>query len=270
MSRPETLPDFANPPLNEVVLGVQFSSPRGYQQILAYEVWGLYRSQFPNVEELPPLPPSFETFGLPSPMQFNFNVMTGAKHDRFWFLSPKGDELIQFQDDRLLHNWRKVGDATNEYPRFERMIESFEAELLKLQQYCAKLTPQELNVTQCEVSYINHIYVDADDRQLDAGDVFRFAQFPGEKPEDFSFNFRRTISGADGSPIGRITGEVQSAIHNQTGSKIFIFTLTARGAPAKPNIASALEFLKVGREMVVNSFAELTTEAAHKIWGRKT
>lgn len=268
MSRPDNLPDFGRPPLNEVVLGAQFSKPRGYMQILAYKVWELYRAEFPSVEELQPLPPSFETFGLPSPMQFNFNVMTGAKHNRFWFLSPNSDELIQFQDDRLLHNWRKVGDMKNEYPRFERMIERFEGELRIFEKYCASLTPQELNITQCEVSYINHIYADGRNGQMDPGDVFHFAQFPGERPEDFSFNFRRTISGRDGAPIGRIIGELQSAVHSQTGSKIFIFTLTARGAPTNPTVASALEFLKVGREIVVNNFAELTTEAAHKIWGR--
>lgn len=64
LPRPDHLPDFRTPPLNEVVVGVQFAPARGYQQILAGEVWELYRAQFPTVEEMPPIPPAFETFGL--------------------------------------------------------------------------------------------------------------------------------------------------------------------------------------------------------------
>ncbi len=270
MSRPDTLPDFSNPPLNEVVLGVQFSTPRGYQQIRAYEVWQLYRDQFPAVEEQPPLPPTFETFGLPSGPQFSLNFMTGAKHDRFWFLSPSKDELIQFQDDRLLHNWRKVGDMSNEYPRFERMVVRFEDELRALDKYVAILAPpQTLNITQCEISYINHVYIDAHERKLDVSDVFRFAQFTEEKPEDFSANFRRTISDASGAPIGRLHCDIQTGTNNVNGQRVLILTLTARGAPFLPTISSALDFLKVGREMVVNTFTDLTTDLAHNIWGRK-
>jgi uncharacterized protein (TIGR04255 family) len=269
VSRPVTLPEYSNPPLNEVVLGVQFSTPRGYQQILAYEVWQLYRDQFPTVEEQPPLVPTFETFGLPSGPQFSFNMTTGAQHDRYWFLSPDKDELIQFQDDRLLHNWRKVGDMSNEYPRFEKMVVRFEHELRTLDKYVSTLASQTLSITQCEISYINHVYLDGPERSLDVSDVFRFAQISGEKPEDFAANFRRTISDASGAPIGRLHSEVQTGVSNLNGRRVFVFTLTARGAPSQPTISGALDFLKVGREMVVNAFTDLTTDSAHDIWGRR-
>lgn len=269
MSRPDTLPDFKTPPLNEVVLGVQFSKPRGYQQIRAYEVWQLYREQFPTVEEQQPLVPAFETFGLPTGPQFNLSVMTGAQHDRFWFLSPKQDELIQFQDDRLMHNWRKIGDMSNEYPRFERMVARFEEEIVVLDKYFENLSSQNLNITQCEIAYINHIYFDGPDRQTEVSDIFRFAQFLGDKPEDFSANFRRTILDENGAPIGRLHCEVQTGVNSLNGQRLFAFTLTARGAPSKPTISSALDFLKVGRGMIVNAFTDLTTDLAHQTWGRK-
>lgn len=40
MNRPKNLLEYDNPPVNEVVLGVQFSTPDGYQQIYSGEVWG--------------------------------------------------------------------------------------------------------------------------------------------------------------------------------------------------------------------------------------
>src|SRR4051794_5656712 len=111
--RPTHLPDFRKPPLNEVVLGIQFNPVPGYSQIYAGEVWGLFRARFPQVQEMPALPPNFETFGIPQGPQIGFNVLAGASHDRFWFLSPAGEQLIQFQMDRLLHNWRKVETLEN-------------------------------------------------------------------------------------------------------------------------------------------------------------
>lgn len=268
MRRPKHIPDFTNPPLHEVVLGTQFAPAKNYQQIRAFEVWELYRKSFPLVEEHPPLPPSFETFGLPHPQSINVNFVSGAQHDRFWFLSSKKDELIQFQNDRLLHNWRKVGDKTNEYPRFENMIARFEHELRQLDGYFATLANQKLNITQCEITYINHIKLgDAKDITT-ANNVFRFLQFPGEKPDDLFFSFRRTICSETGSPIGRLIADVQSAVDGQSGGKMYILSITARGLPQTPDIAGTLGFLKLGREMVVQTFAEVTTDSMHKSWGR--
>lgn len=266
--RPEHLPDYTNPPLNEVVLGVQFAPARNYQQIQAYEVWQLFKETFPNVEEYPAIPPAFETFGLPAGPQLNFGFVTGAQHDRFWFLSPKKEELIQFQSDRLLHNWRKVGDQTNEYPRFERMIVNFESELKKLEQYFASLASQRLNINQCEISYINHIQIGNGRDGLGVSDVLRFAQFQGEQPEDVSFSFRNTIYDEKSGPVGRIIGEAQIGVNNLDQSRIIALTITARGAPTEPNISGALNFLKLGREMVVNTFTDVTTDLCHERWGR--
>ena len=74
------LADFKAPPLNEVVMGIQFQPVPGYQQIRALEVWQLFREQFPVVQEQLPLNPQFETFGLPSPAQMlQFPLMFNAR-----------------------------------------------------------------------------------------------------------------------------------------------------------------------------------------------
>ena len=264
-SRPEHLPDFSNPPLNEVVLGVQFNPPKAYQQIYAGEVWDLFRSAYPKVEEHSPIAPAFETFGLPT-KSMQFGVITGASHDRFWFLRSDGDELIQFQQDRLLHNWRKIANQTNEYPRFESMITKFQGELGQLQEYFNKLSPQQLSINQCEISYINHIQFEAN-KFTRASDWLRFVEFGNTEPEDFTVAFQEVIADDSGRPQGRLMCESQIGI-KPDGQRIIIMTLTARGAPKSPAIESALEFLAKGREIIVTRFAEHTTEEAHKRWGR--
>lgn len=267
MARPEQLPDFAAPPLNEVVLGVQFTPPPGYSQILAGQVWSLFKSEFPRVEEHPPLAPQFETFGRPTESTFNFGFVTGASHDRFWFLNDKRGELIQFQHDRLLHNWRKVGDGP-EYPRYEMMIQAFERELRSLSSYFATLSPQELQISQCEISYVNHIPCDGD--RCDGSRWLRFLQLDADQAEDFNLTFRRILSGPDGQPRGRLTCEAAVALvpTPRRAQRVIRFALTARGAPPKPNLDSALEMLGENREIVIESFTALTTESAHAEWQR--
>jgi uncharacterized protein (TIGR04255 family) len=229
-------------------------------------VWALFRSSFPQVEELPALPPMFETFGLPQAQHVNFGIVSGATHDRFWFISQTKDELIQFQNDRLLHNWRKVG-AQNQYPRFERIIEKFGAELRELESYFSSIQVQSLNINQCEVSYINHIHAPGSD-VVDPRDWLTFVSFPGDcPPGDFSASFRKTILAPDGKPAGRLYCEAASAAE-PGGRRLISLTLTARGAPSGSNVAAALEFLARGREMIGNLFVDVTTETAHRVWER--
>ena len=263
--RPPDLPDFESPPLNEVVLGVQFNPAKGYRQINAGEVWGLFRSEFSEVEEREPLPPVFETFGLPA-RGVRFGMVTGPSHDRFWFVRPDGTELIQFQQDRLLHNWRKVGNEENTYPRFEGMMARYCDEVEKLEEYFSGLSTQSLLITQCEVSYINHIPFDlADERK--ASDWLRFVDFGEYEPEEFSLGFREIIRDAGGDPQGRLSCECKTAL-TQRGERVILVTLTARGAPADATKESAFDFLAKGRGLIVSRFADLTTDAAHVEWRR--
>lgn len=269
MTRPADLPDFSRPPLNEVVLGVQFSPPAGYAQIQAGEVWNLFREKYPRVEEYMPLPSAYELFGLPGmgqpPNQFSF--LEGPLHDRYWFLRPTGEELIQFQNDRLLHNWRKVGDSSNPYPRFENMLPQFEEELNALENYLGGLAPQKLAVNQYEISYINHIPV-SQTGDFRVSDWFKFLNEVPSDSEGFQFGFREVVKGQDDSPLGRLFCEVVGG-YKPTGERLISLTLTVRGAPGDSTIKSALDSIVKARKIIVDKFSEITTPVAHKLWGRK-
>ncbi len=268
LNRPDYLPDFKKPPLSEVVLGVQFSQPKGYQQIFAGEVWELFREDYPHVQEQMPLQPNFEVFGLPSQgtVISHLNFGTGSfLHNRFWFLTPKGDELIQFQQNRFLHNWRKIGDQSNEYPRFESMSERFEAELNKFQNYVGSLESQELLINQCEISYINHI-TDADGIK-NFSDWLNYVSDEKMMLDDFNLRFSEVLNDRSNNPIGRLICETSLGI-TQEAKWMILFTLTVRGTPESNTINSALEFIKKGRDLIVCRFSELTTDKAHEKWGR--
>ncbi|MBB5050526.1 uncharacterized protein (TIGR04255 family) [Afipia massiliensis] len=261
------LPEFSMPPLNEVVLGIQFQPPKNYQQIFAYEVWQLFRAGFPTVQEQPPLAPVFETFGLPQVQQIPFSFVTGAAHDRFWFLEETGAQLLQFQPDRLLHNWRKVGTGTNEYPRFEAIIVQFEREISLLQEYFRSRGNERLMINQCEISYINHIPIGALTTTFYPQDWFSFLTPDHPAVDELNYAIRTILKDEEGRAFGRLHRE--SAISaDAAGRKILTLNLTVRGKPPSDTDAAALEFIKRGRYMIAEEFIRITTTAAHEKWGR--
>lgn len=267
MIRLDHLPDYKNPPLHEVVLGVQFAPPREYQQIYAKDVWELFKKDFPEVKEVDALPPSFETFGQPKVKQSNIELRSGACHDRFWFLSNDGAELIQFQQDRLLHNWRKVKDGSNTYPRFEAILPKYKAELLKLKEYySSNFSSSELKTNQCELTYVNRIALADTDQLLNKWVCM--ANIEGIEFEDVSITTRKQLMRDDGEPYGRLICVCNTAF-DQKSNPIIELRLTVRGAPSEPSIEAALNFLLKGRDSIVHCFDEITTEFAHNQWGRQ-
>jgi uncharacterized protein (TIGR04255 family) len=270
LPRPEHLPDFELPPLVEVVLSVQFASPLQYRDVYAREVWALFEEQFNQVEEQPPLPPQYEVFGGPGPgaVQFKFERMTGPLRNRYWFLAPKGHELIQFQHDRFIHNWRKVGSANSEYPRFEAIREKFQDELTRIDEFYRRKGWGPIRPNQCELTYVNRMPLVLD-RPLPPSFYFRKmdVSLVGDAT-DFVIQLQQTILSKDkGSPIGRLYIDA-STQPDESGSRQLAMNLTARGVPAEPTIPAALAFLVDQRELVVNTFAEFTSEAAHQLWKR--
>jgi uncharacterized protein (TIGR04255 family) len=266
-TRPSDLPDFLEPPLNEVAIGVQFDVPKSYQQIFAGEVWSQFRSRYPKVQEHPALPPSFETFGLPSRPTAQVRLVNGPMHDRFWFLTDDEEELIQFQPDRFLHNWRKVGNESNTYPRFESMVERFQQELEDLNKYLNTLEPQTLRVNQCEITYVNHI-VAPPGEQLRPDDWLQVLNFAGMPiPEGMSLSFNEVIKDESDQPFARLTVESTTGFKSPQ-TPVVLLNITVRGAPRDPSVGSSIEFLKTGRSAIVKAFASITTDRAQKHWKR--
>lgn len=267
MPRPTHLPDYRDPPLIEVALGIQFRQPKGYHQLWAGEVWKLFKTEYPVVEEQQRLDPSFETFGPIIAQGPRIQFMQGAVHDRFWFLTPKGDGLVQFQSDRLLHNWRRQSGTGADYPRFESMVATLRGQAISLQAFFNSLETQALDINQCEATYINHFSTDESPDFKEIQDYLRIFNVRHEQPSDVGFQYRRTILD-NGKPTGRLYCEAATA-QTLTGKMVITLNLSVRGSPASPTIDSAMDFLGRGRELIVKEFTEITTDKAHTAWGRQ-
>jgi len=267
--RPPGLPDFRDPPVSEVVLSMQFDQLAQFQSRHIGLLWQKFSASYPNVFEHPRLPPAFETFGPQNPINM-FNLFAGlnlGQTPRQWFVSASGADLLQFQTDRFTHNWRKVSVAER-YPRYETIRDVFLREVGILEAFLAEMNLPALVPNQCEVSYVNDIPLDSFSDPT--AEIFRVWQSPSSEllgpVEDVGFVVRFIIR-RDQGPLGRLI--VQSGpANNLEGHPVIRLQLTARGAPLEPTIKGVLDFFDLGRQFIVQGFADLTTDQMHKNWGR--
>jgi uncharacterized protein (TIGR04255 family) len=259
------LPDFEDPPVVEVALGVQF---RPIPALRPVELAGLreqWRNEFPIVTDQPPVPPAIEqpTSG-PSSVQLVFGP---ALQTRLWFLGADESMLIQVQHDRLTANWRKIGDSP--YPRYPAVRQLFEDRFADLAAFLTDREIGNIDVTQVEVNYTNAIELGGDRLgHLDA--VLRhWAPPEGHHlgvPEEARIALVFPVTDMGRPPVRMYVG-VDPA--RQIGREPFAFlTLTVRGAPTAGDLGATLEFMDGAHVHVVNSFAELTPPEMHETWRR--
>jgi uncharacterized protein (TIGR04255 family) len=272
------LPEFERPPVAEVVLGIQFDPIVNLGAAHLGTIWGLFRAEFPRTEDRPPIAPVFEQFGdPPGPrgMEWNLDLDARPLIPRCWFTNATGSELLQVQSDRFHHNWRRT-EQEHEYPRYAKLRARFEQETTQLQALLANDALGELVPNQCEVTYINHITAgEVWKDHSEAGKVFRLlvdgSRVPlSAQPEHVRFDTAFPMRDDAGQFRGRLHVSVASGFLREPRDPMFAMTLTARGAPLGGGLAGALEFLDLGHRWIVRGFAELTTEAMHAVWGKRS
>ena len=263
MSMSKSLPNFSNPPLDEVVLGVQFDPCPNYSSIFAKDVWELYCEEFPSTAEHQALSPQFEVFGGHNPQSgFQVNFGQAPVRSRLWFISKEQNHLLQFQDDRLLLNWRRYPNG-QEYPRFEQIAKDFNDYLIRLKNFFQEKFEFAMKINQAEVSYINNIPID---NYSDISDWFSFWNDNQLKIDGLSTNFIEVINDVDNQPFARLTHELSSVISAEDGKKAFQFALSFRGKPDGEDVESGMKFIREGRKKIVVRFCEATTKEAQKKW----
>ena len=273
---PSSLPDFTDPPVVEVALSVQYEPLTALCTPAMGLLWSEFRDRFPNVEEHAPLEAVIERFGVKGPKKVGVRVemMPKPPVPRCWFLNEAGTELIQVQQDRFVHNWRKVGEG-EDYPRFEHVRDRFKRELRVFESFVRREKLGELVPTQCEVTYVNHIVAGRGwERHGQLGEVLtlfvpKYSEAFLPEPEDARMAVRYVIPGADGEPLGRLHIVMEPGYRRDDNRPMFLLDLTARGRPERDGVDGVLRFLEIGREWVVRGFAAVTTAQMHKIWGRR-
>ena len=263
-----TLPDYDEPPVNETVLGVEFSSLDAWRIPHFGLFWQSIRDDFPECEVKHPLASQVETFDT--------KRIAGASPEVRMLAEPPvrclfagGEKVIQVQRDRFLCNWRKT-DPNDKYPRYENIRSAFEK---AWKQFCDFLEREGIGgpeLRQCEVTYYNHIERGAGWETFeDLRNVL--AVWSGDTSEEFlpvPETVQMNVTYVMPDHRGRLRVSLAPAVRHADGKDILQLVLTARGRPESSEIDDILRWFDVGREWIVQGFTAFTAKKVHSLWKR--
>ncbi len=273
MGQPESEPvvAFESPPVVEVVAAVALdgmSWPEASALLGAY--WHEHlRQRFPRLEQQPPYFPPTEQFPAPGPFgQVQWNA--GLQPSRLWALTEDGEELLQLQPGWFACNWRKVQPHA-EYDRWEARRRAFAHWSSDLLTFLAQEGMDDLRVTQCEVTYINHIR--AGETWSSHGHLDRLLNVslgaPTQYPLEQVSAEAQFLLERHGEPQGRLHVRVLPAYDQDRKTPLYVLEFTARGAPLGPGLDGALDFMDLGRNAINTLFVSMTTRQMHEEWRRE-
>lgn len=266
------LADFDDPPVVETVLGVEFAPLRGWDVRHFGLFWDHVRERFPQLETKPVLARP----GAGDGGSFSFvleQLGDPSSGVRCWLIDENDTRLLQIQQDRFIHNWRKVS-GDERYPHYEEDIRPrFESELKDFLAFLGDQGIPAPDWRRCEVTYVNHLEQGREWETLEdlpgIFPAFNAGTLSGSElplPESVNIRWRNRLEGAS----GWLTFSLQSATRNRDGMNVLQYQITAQvDIPDEAGLDAVLQALDRGRHAVVRSFEKSTSAEMHTIWGRK-
>jgi uncharacterized protein (TIGR04255 family) len=262
---------FAHPPVIEVVAGIQFKALEGFRATHLGLLWREFGEDYGGFREVAPLEPMVETFGAPVRMKLELTDVPPLP--RVWFLRNDERGLIQVQRDRLHYNWKKAGD-TDQYPRYESVMERFEGCLRTLGAFVDAHEIGRLEPVQYELTYINLIPEGQGwSGFADVGSVLpdlSWRSGPGRfLPAPAGLELHATFDLPDQN--GRLRTVVRTGVRRTDDYRQIQVELTVRGIGPSRDLGGLRTWFDLAHEWAVRGFADLIAPAVQaQHWGRTT
>lgn len=273
MSRNQGLPDFLKPPVVETVLGVEFTPLAGWDVRHFGLLWRQWQHEYPHFQVQPPLLSGDQ----PSPeSEIARNVIVsvlgiGGPSLRAWYIDESDTRLIQVQEDRFIHNWRKVlGEEV--YPHYDENIRpAFERQWVRFSEFLGEHTIKPPIVERWEVTYVNHL--EQGREWGSAADLPRlFPAWAGRNLSGF-LPSPETVRFSVVYPLPEERGQLQVAVQPVTrlrdNKEVLQVNVRASGQTSSADVREILRCFDFGREWVVRGFTDFTSAEMHEFWERR-
>lgn len=260
-------PSFDNPPVIEVVCGIQFQLLEKFTSPHFGLLWERFNEDYPNFKDMPPLVPQVLSQGG----NVTFHLTDKPPLPRAWFIHKNESGIVQIQQDRFLHNWKK-GGPQDKYPRYETVIALFKEHLGTFDSYVREKEIGAINPTQYEMTYVNHIPLgDGWTTLNDIGNIFEdFSWNATTKdflPEISNVSFKVTFDLPDG--CGRLHIKGWKGLIKEENLPVLRLDLTVQGMPQEKTEEGMWNWFDEAREWIVRGFADFTNKNMHgEFWRR--
>ncbi len=252
------LPNYKNPPVNEVVCGMRFNTPE--QPPIPYIgfLWKKFQAEYPKVQHVAPLSLRLG--------QLLIDPATGAPLPRIWFINKTDDELLQFQSNGFYSNWRRRDHA---YPRYEHIIARFLYFYTVINDFYKEYQLGKIEPIEYELTYINHIPMGFGwDSIEDLPKVFSKLNWSQSGDQFLPYPSGIAWQAAFLLPEdkGRLTVNLKRGSLAEGKQPVLLFELKVIGFDKPENLR---RWFDLSREWIVRGFTELTTPEMHALWERE-
>ena len=265
----EALPDYSRPPAVETLLGFHFKPLSKWNVPHFGLFWHDIKAEYPKVEVHPPIASDIALKFEVDPRKVQFQLTSGVPV-RCWFIHKSGTRLVQVQNGAFIQNWRKAS-AGAPYLHYENLRPSFVQMWRSFADFLRKNALDKPSVTDCEVTYINHI---------DRGHGWdRFGELPQITPTWAGLTSGRFLPAPMSVSInafypieenaGRLEITLQPGVRKADGKETIQLALTARCKPQSSETKELLRCLDLARAWVVRGFTDFTSPKMHAIWGKR-
>jgi uncharacterized protein (TIGR04255 family) len=261
---------FDNPPVTEVVFGIQFNPLIRFTVSHYGQLWEDFKVDgYELCQDTSPLFPAIERFDSRGEAQPP--MLPDPLLPRVWFVHIDGTGIVQVQRDRFLHNWKKAAPK-DDYPRYHLLKQMFTARYGKFSQFIAGRDLGPINPIQYEITYVNHIQRGEGWNALeDVGSIFPDFRWRADDkrflPSPSGNNLRLTFDLPDRT--ARLHFTVRDGIRTHDQAHLMICELTVRGMPPSDSQEAMETWFDTAREWIVRGFVDLTEERVQRdIWGR--
>jgi len=265
---------FERPPIIEAILGVQFAPLPLTNGHLGW-FWKQYLGdEWEHSVDAAPIQPEPEIFGGPpmwTPPGLQINFMPIPASGRLQIINRTGDRMIQVQSSRLHYNWQKK-DA--DYPSYRAMRAEFDDKFQSFCRFAVEARLGEVIPLQWELTYIDYVppgelwQTPADWHRVLPGLLSAKPEAAGTRLENLAGEWHFEIPSRKGRVhINLNFGKRALQPGDPPG---LILQTTARGPIGKETGLDLDAGLELGHDMVIQTFMGLTSEEAHRAWGRKS
>jgi uncharacterized protein (TIGR04255 family) len=262
--RTKPTPSFKTPPINELICGVQFEGADGFSTCHMGLFAERIKTEYPKFEDQAPLPKLYLEGVVQAPQ---FIAMPPLR--RVFYLKPPGNFLIQLQQERLLHNWRKL-EEVDEYPRFAEAFRRFSNAWEMFQEFLVSAALPPATASIFELTYINHIVADGGEFPRNLWDFLAFNESSPKaiveseevNPSMAAMQYGWTLPKSQ----GHLTLDLKHGVRPSDDRQVLLLELTVRGKPLQSDDMS--RWFDLAHESIVNTFDQLTTKTAHELWDK--
>jgi len=248
------IPSYGSPPLSEVAFGVQFA-PLPLQTRHVGQFWTEIKDEYPLTQDFPPVPDVGEAAGV--------SVLVMPPLRRVFLATSTAEHVIQLQDSRFHHNWRKLSPSVV-YPRFSVVFSRFLKAWGLFSDFVKRQGLDEPKPSRYELTYVNEIETLGSIRIEQAVKLFDWKIIQAEfLPEPQATNIAWSFLLPDSKGTMNVS---TNRLTKLDGRSAVLLTLACSGPSANYPLG---EWFDTAHQWIVRGFTDLTTLEAHNEWNRE-